>query len=402
MERLNQVRFWILCVLAMAFPLFHTGILSLLVALLFLVSLFSVRPGRRVEWGTMLMAGILFFSLNALSLLWCDNTGLGLRVIETKLSFLLFPLALGISGFVSRKNVGQIFSCLIGSSVFSVFLSLVLSFLDYMDTGELESLSYSGLTHFVHGTYLSMYYVVSVSVLLFHSIKNYKSKRELILIYSSLGILVVMITMMAVKMAIITLIMVLIFSAVQYYREKQTKNFLVFGGVFLLMVLVFLNPMVTERISQAVQETSEFISEDDIQIKEPESTSSRLVVWRSSLGIINEDILAGKGVGDYQDELLKKYEEGGHDYIVEKGLNAHNQYLETALGTGLVGLSILLITLAFFIYMACLRRDVLMLVIGLVIALNLVTESMLERQAGAVFIAFIFSLFLFRENESRN
>jgi O-antigen ligase len=72
-------------------------------------------------------------------------------------------------------------------------------------------------------------------------------------------------------------------------------------------------------------------------------------------------------------------------------LNAHNQYLEVLLGTGLIGLLIFVSILSFIIYLVFLKRSLLFGLFILIIMMFFLFESILNRIAGVTF----FSLFSF-------
>jgi|TARA_B110000977_G_scaffold26319_1_gene32724 O-antigen ligase len=91
------------------------------------------------------------------------------------------------------------------------------------------------------------------------------------------------------------------------------------------------------------------------------------------------------------------YERDEQYYMLSKRFNVHNQFLETAISSGLISL-IFMITMFVFLSIKALRnRDILMLSVMLIITLNLLTESMFERQSGAVFISLFLGLLIFRD-----
>ena len=67
------------------------------------------------------------------------------------------------------------------------------------------------------------------------------------------------------------------------------------------------------------------------------SSATRLVLWENSLIAIENSNYMGYGLGDgkqkLQDQLAKN---GGNLY--DKNYNSHNQFLETTLSIGLIGL----------------------------------------------------------------
>jgi len=75
-------------------------------------------------------------------------------------------------------------------------------------------------------------------------------------------------------------------------------------------------------------------------------------------------------------------------------LNAHNQYLQTMITLGIIGLIVLLLNLILPALYSMEQKHYLYLVFLILIGFNLLFESMLETQAGVVFYAF-FNAYLF-------
>jgi O-antigen ligase len=94
-----------------------------------------------------------------------------------------------------------------------------------------------------------------------------------------------------------------------------------------------------------------------------------------------------------QEELRKLYERNDLQYALSKNLNAHNQYLQTLLATGIAGLLVLM--MVFFLPFMNYRRDkdYLALAFLLIVALNSLTEAILEREAGVLWFTFFYGLF---------
>ena len=73
-----------------------------------------------------------------------------------------------------------------------------------------------------------------------------------------------------------------------------------------------------------------------------DGTNIRFWIWKSAFSVIENHPIIGVGTGDVRDELQKQYEKRGMSQAVIFRYNAHNQYLETWLGTGIFGLFALL------------------------------------------------------------
>ena len=118
------------------------------------------------------------------------------------------------------------------------------------------------------------------------------------------------------------------------------------------------------------------------------------MIWWYSFEITNDNFLMGVGTGDVKDNLLDKYREKQMFNALGLELNAHNQYLQTTLALGILGLIILMVTLVLPALYGLEVKHYLYLIFLILIAFNFLFESMLETQAGVVFYAF-FNTYLF-------
>ena len=103
----------------------------------------------------------------------------------------------------------------------------------------------------------------------------------------------------------------------------------------------------------------------------------------------------GVGTGDVKDVLLQKYQEKGITNAYLLRLNAHNQYLQTTIALGILGLLVVLGCLFLPLYEALRQKNILVFLFILIVAFNLLVESMFERQAGIVFYSFFNALLFF-------
>lgn len=120
--------------------------------------------------------------------------------------------------------------------------------------------------------------------------------------------------------------------------------------------------------------------------------SIRLHKWKNTLECWTQSPVLGVGTGDMQDELNKTYRDNDFKIALEQAFNPHNQYLQTLLTLGLPGLTMLLLWLWSCWWWGWKHRNWLLFAFGTVVSLSIITESMLERQWGVVFIAVMWVL----------
>ena len=174
---------------------------------------------------------------------------------------------------------------------------------------------------------------------------------------------------------------------------RQKKIFLGLGLLILFMMCMRAGLHVFSGTSARVVHSTETLT-GSAPPETSKSTSDRVEIWKASLGIIKSNLLTGVGTGDVKDILIAKYKEKNIEGALEYRLNAHNQYIQTFITLGLPGIITLLLMLILPMTLAYRGRYLLYFVFLLLFAINILTESMFETQAGVVWYAF-FNVILF-------
>ena len=98
---------------------------------------------------------------------------------------------------------------------------------------------------------------------------------------------------------------------------------------------------------------------------------------------------------EVQDALNEQYKQDGHPQLLN--YDVHNQYLQTLIAQGLLGLITLILVLLAPLF--CGNRSFLSYSFVLIFATCILTESMLEVQKGVLFFAFFSSLLSFQKRQ---
>jgi O-antigen ligase len=201
--------------------------------------------------------------------------------------------------------------------------------------------------------------------------------------------------MLASKTGMISLVVVFLFYI--GYAVVRFKRYFVAGAALVALIVAFFIAMnVLPGLKERITNLTQMISSDaPIDPKEVESNRVRVLIWNQDMQLISENMLTGVGTGDVQDALMKKYEAAGMTGAYEKKLNAHSQYFQTGIALGIPGLLILLgIFLVAFTWSVRSRYGFCAL-LTILLAFNFIPESMLQTQAGTLFMGFFYSLILF-------
>lgn len=351
------------------------------------------------------LAIVTLFLIYALSILYSDNVGEGMKVIESKLSFIILPLIFSTQTKNIKKNLNTclrffIYGCII-VALFSLswatysYIKPVFVLIDGREYNlGLNYFYYAQLTNTLHPTYLSMYFNFSL-LALYYLIKTGEIKLDFKWIFSIL-LFTIFIFLLSSKAGWISLFLIAFYVILNILQRKYIFSIILIVSIS-ASLFYFLNinaPGHSQRITAAKESVSQAESSSDLK-KSNDGTASRILVWQAAIEVIRANFLIGAGAGDTKSTMLKKYKENGMVHEYEQKLNAHNQYLNTFIALGVFGFLILLSCLLIPLIYAINNKQMLIGTFVCLIAYNFLFESMLETQAGVMFYAFFNSMLCF-------
>jgi len=334
-----------------------------------------------------------FYFFHILSLLWSENFKYAFFDLQVKLSYLLCPLVFAGLTF-SGDEWKKIRRTFILGCALAAMICLCHSFWQFSIYGRKEFFFHDRFSFLMHPTYF-MIYINLAMLFIFYELfwsrdaeGNWR-KYYLAILFFLLMILFLLSARTALATALISFIIyVAILVRNKKFKQKEGLIVISFFGLaalFQVGVLAFYN-----RYDQVTN----LIEHPDT--KDENSASIRYHLWKIAAGLISEHPVAGVGIGDIKEELVKKYEANNYEYGIRNRISPHNQYLHTAVILGLAGVALLLLMFSTSLLLAWRNKDWIYGLFILIIALNAITESILERQAGILFFAFFNSLFASR------
>jgi len=150
------------------------------------------------------------------------------------------------------------------------------------------------------------------------------------------------------------------------------------------------------RVHEILWETNDFVREHGTS---GHSLTMRLEFWKTALCIIKKNILFGVGTGDVENAFKSQYQEENTSLHKEWQLRSHNQYLETTVALGVIGL-LLFFTRLLAPFFSGKKLSALFILFLLIEALSFINEDTLETQAGVTFCIFFTQLFF--HNDEHN
>lgn len=344
---------------------------------------------------------VLFVSLyliHVLGLIYTNDMASGLFDIQVKLSLFIFPLIFA-SKPLSKIELYKVFYAFIIGLVYASIYLLSRAVSLYYFENEI-AFFYQKFTSLIHSSYISMYLNLAIVWLL---LEYFNKKREEIR-FSKLATIVLMvffsfiIVLLVSKSGLITL--ALIYISTLCYLILVRKKYIIgaLGIVLIVSSLVLVN-----RFAPAVQNRIDnFLGaiHTESNTETTESTSVRMLIWKSSNQIIKNNFLFGVGTGDAQDVLNAEYSKKNITNALNRNLNAHNEFYQVFICLGIVGFIILVLNLFYPIIYYSKTADYLYVIFLLIITFNFLSESMLETQAGVMFYAFFNSILGLKHNEN--
>jgi len=273
----------------------------------------------------------------------------------------------------------------------------------------LECFTSSYLTN-EHPTYFAVFLTLSMSLSWYGWKNNFRFfKIYLVIIYNliAMTMLVLGLSLSGISFALLVIgIVVLILINKRWGKWAALSTIL--AAPIILIFLFFSVPSLKSDISSSLGSFSKFADNPD-QFLEFDGTHNgddvRLIMWTiTAKEIADHPFGVGTGNVDYHlSDRLRRYNQWDMARQDDRGqilYNPHNQYLQTGLEIGIIGMLILLFIVGFGIIKGLKTKNWLLLLISSCLAYNCLFESMLQRQSGIVFFTFwlvIISIYAVRD-----
>jgi len=403
--RVHQEIFFISCLLLAFFlpvlPKLLPGIISLMsVNWLFSgIYLKTVPKLFREKWRLFILSFASIYLLYLVGMLYSADLEYGWFDLQVKLSLFIFPLIfatsdLRIFSFPRIRYVlgSFIAGCLTGSMILFGHAWFVNA-----RSGIRDPFYYTNLAWYFHSSYLAMYYTFAIGILLYYLAFDFTRQRILktIILFLVIFSLEAMIFLLSSKAGLIILATTeLLF--ILFLLSRKVR-FVRIAGVSLILIVAYFGfsrifPYAFSRMAKA---ESSLTSPGTMQKNTIDGTFARVEILKVSLDLIRQHFIFGVGTGDVKNVYLHAYQQKNLYPVLKKRLNAHNQYFQTFVALGIIGLCILVFSLAVPLYRSLRNRQYLYALFIVIFTFNILFESMLETQAGVIFYAF-FNAFLFQ------
>lgn len=382
-ENINRL----LIIAALAMLPIYQGALSLVLAGLILnagYAFWKTRPARSILASKFLKWSVLYALIYIIGMIGAEHLQSAKFDVVQKIS-VAFLAFLMLAGGINRKALYKPSAkAFIWANLAALVACFGLSFQTFLQHGDWHAFYYVNLSHFMHTGYFSMYLAFCIAMLLIdfgtdQALFN-RTFSAFLIIFFSLGIY-----LLASKSGIITLTVIILAFALRWVHHHvksfQMRGLIGFIALIFSLILVFL-PGPVNRLNTIVKDIRTYRAKDDHAV---DTAGQRILIWQSAWAVIQDNFWFGTGLGNDNDALHAEYERRGYNFLLEKKLNAHNQFLQTFLALGVGAFLYFIVYMSLPIFYGIKNRDFLLLLFGLIILINSLTESILNRQAGIVF-----------------
>jgi O-antigen ligase len=352
----------------------------------------KLRPAFTLQ--TLIISSVFFITL--IGILYSQDKTQGLKDLQRQSAILLFPFSLAACGLDLRKykmNFLLLFSFICVFTVLYLYIDATRIILYY-------KLPLSNLFTFLflnhnfsspinmHATYLSMFVLLSIAVLLYSFLKEPGNGRRLIYFFSIL-LLLAGLLQLASRAVLVSAIIIAPFFSLLILKGRKRAAFISLIAI-VSVVLFFLITNITSFKTRYVAQFKEELVAPSVNSDMPEP---RIARWNYVLQLIEKSPVFGYGSGSEKRLLQDIYFRNKlyNSYLNE--LNAHNQYLSILLKTGILGLFFFLLPIITGFANALKEKDVLFCSFLIITGTVSFSENILDVNKGIFFYAFFFSLF---------
>lgn len=386
-EKLFLFFFYGICFLLPFQPRFLATV-EIATVLLFLLAYPPLDIARQIaaRWKVFLPFAA-FFAVIALSYFYSEDKTEAGRQIEVKLAFLIIPLLILGSGMRREKSkMGLI--CFIAGCTSACLVLIAWAAASYWKYGDSAVFVYTDFSRFMHVSYFSMYLLIGFGWLFMVAMEDTLFFPRLH--YAIMALYAVCLVLISAKIMLIAFV-VSSFLFAAYYARRRKKIAAAVALVILIctapVILYFLSPNLKVRVDFFLTELRRH--DTDMNPQSMGSATIRMVIWKDALPQIKENLPWGVGAGDVQTLLQENFRKRNMAEAIEKRLNMHNEYLQLLGGVGILGMLLYVFLVALPARLCAPPRRFIGILFSFTVFTVSLTESILERQAGTIFICLL-------------
>ena len=373
---------------------------SILIALLVLTTIIgAVKRKLHFIPNLTIYAMIMLYGIYVMSLFVFGGWESGPKLLEYKLSFLIFPLILSYC----PRNL-SIVSIMRGHIIGCLILILIGFYHGLSCNAEFgDSFRCFSTTHFSqihHPSYFSVFLILASVILIFDS-KNQIFKNEIIKLVVLTVTILVQWNLGSLSGFVTIGVFCILLPVIYFIKTKKGKPLILTMVIssIITAVFIFKSEEIKKDFENAFENVQSYLNnpKEFVTYKSyiPKGNESRLILWYASFQIC-KDSPQGVGLGNLDVAMEKELIALGHKKLASKADNPHNQFLQITNHLGVFGLSIFLFLISYLLYKSIKYENYILFSLMVSLFIFCMFESMLERQSGIGFFGLwipLFSLF---------
>jgi O-antigen ligase len=360
----------------------------------------------------------LFWLVNIIGLFYSGDMTRGLMRTYDKLPFLVYPLVFFTldKTYFSKEKFHTLCKVFLCATVIMLLISWGRAFMLYFNTGQTQHFYYQYFSQlFGHPSYCAL--IVCIAFAIAFSFFNHKphiahrkshtayriphtANRKPQTVYriphTAYGALLVFFAVSIYFLQSrsgIAAFAIILFCTLFYYLHVHNKSLWkkIIGILIVLIFIVSIVKLFPNRVGTYVDKM------DIEQLDTKKIFGQRTEIWSISYQLAMENKLLGIGTGYRVEQYLTEteLEVFNKDRVL---INAHNQFLQTFLEHGILGVCALLFLMIYSLFFSIKTKDYLLLMLMIGVIVNILFESMLERNHGIFIFALFYCLFMAKNN----
>lgn len=316
--------------------------------------------------------------------------------LEVKLPIIIFPILFLFlpQNFLSKRKFWFYTTAIISGLIINIFFCFISGIIRSINDSLplIPEISYTKLTISSHPSYASLF--SSIALILVYRMPSkelFKINKRTNYIIKTILFFIITVFLLMLKsrsgFIAMTIVSIWIIFDIFIIEKRKIVSLITLFLISILYITIFNLNQFSGRYYNAIDKMS-----DKTTTNQPNenSMSQRKFIYLNSLNIILEKPLFGYGTGDVKQTLNKLYNKEQTNF--KSYLNAHDQFLQTSIALGLIGLILLLLVFILPITNMFNQKEYFLVTIFLLIVAGFLFESMLEREMGTYFFGLIYVL----------
>lgn len=322
---------------------------------------------------------IIYIIVLWIGLIYSTDSETGWKVVEANFALLAMPFVLSHYRRLDEHRMNSLFTCFSAGLLVASLTCIVIALIRYIETKNVTLFFFYNFTEVVnsHPTYLAYYLIFAITLGLYILIEG-KAKWKPIWIVLVLVIYLATLLLTGGQTAFVSLLLVCAFFILRFILEPHTT--LRTAGTIIVVVfvaLVFIDSHFNTFREQSILTDS----------------WERIDLWKSAVEA-NRNFLFGEGTGDYKVVLNEYFRAHDMNHYANASLNAHNQFIQTYLSNGFIGLVAIILLLLRPLYLAFKNDHAFGVLAIFPFAIYGMLEVFLGRYQGIVFFAMLHQVFI--------